>query len=215
MTPKNISIYGVGGHARAIYDLACDLQVNVLSFICFGSNLDNFLGISVIKSVEELEKSRNRSIVVAVGDNFVRNSIVYSLKRNPVFDFPILAHPTSRISKFAKLGEGTTVLTGVNVGPYTLIGDFCILNTYSSIDHDCNMGQFSSLGPGVITGGNVEIGNRTALGIGCIVKHNVTVGSDAVIGGNSFINRNIPSGVMAFGVPATIKKHRKPDDKYL
>lgn len=215
MTAKNILIYGIGGHARAVYDLACDLQIEVSSFICFESNLEKFLGISVIKSVEELEKSRKRSIVIAVGDNFIRNSIATALKRNAVFDFPILVHPTSRISKFAKLSEGTVVLAGVNVGPFTLIGDFCILNSHSSIDHDCNMGQFSSLGPGVMTGGNVKIGNRTAVGIGSSIKHNVTIASDVVIGGNSFLNRNIPSGVVAYGIPATIKKYRKPDDKYL
>ena len=49
------------------------------------------------------------------------------------------------------------------------IGSHVIINTGSIIEHDNVFGKFSSTGPGVTTGGNVEVGELTHLGIGSTV----------------------------------------------
>ena len=72
-----------------------------------------------------------------------------------------------------------------------LIGNGVIINTSSSVDHDCYLKDFCSLAPGVNIGGNVVIGKRTFLSIGAKVMHGIKIGNDNVVGGSSFVNKNI------------------------
>ena len=65
-----------------------------------------------------------------------------------------------------------------------------LINSSSSIDHDNFFGDFSSTGPGVVTGGNVSIGKYSHLGIGSTIKNNITVDMSTIVGGNTFINKN-------------------------
>ena len=100
-------------------------------------------------------------------------------------------------------------------GSNSNVGACCIVNTKSSIDHDCVMNDFSSVGPGVVCGGNVTVGKRSAVSIGTVVKHNLDIGDDVVVGANSYVNKNIESGVVAYGSPSKNVRERKKGDAYL
>jgi acetyltransferase-like isoleucine patch superfamily enzyme len=106
-------------------------------------------------------------------------------------------------------------MPGSVIGPNSVVGKFCLLNTHSSIDHDCIMSDFSSLAPRATTGGNVKIGHRSAICIGATVKHGLSIGDDSVLGANSYLNFNLPSNKTSWGSPAKIIKERHPSDKYL
>ena len=101
------------------------------------------------------------------------------------------------------------------VGPNTKIGEFCLLNTLSSIDHDGIMEDYSSLAPGVITGGNVKIGKRSAVSIGAVIKQNIVIADDVVVGANSYVNKDLTSNHLAYGTPAKTIRSRKNGDPYL
>ena len=89
----------------------------------------------------------------------------------------------------------------VNVGPNSIVDKFCILNTSSSIDHDCEMKSFSSIAPRVATGATI--------------KHGITVGDDAVIGANSYVNKSVDSNVVAYGSPCKFVRERTKGHSYL
>ena len=57
-------------------------------------------------------------------------------------------------------------MAGVIVNSDSKIGDHCILNTRSALDHDCELGDFSSLAPGATTGGKVSIGAFSVIALG-------------------------------------------------
>ena len=59
------------------------------------------------------------------------------------------------------------ILANSFVGYGSKIGEHCIINSSTSIDHDNFFGDFCSTGPGVITGGNVKLRELSHLGIGC------------------------------------------------
>ena len=63
--------------------------------------------------------------------------------------------------------------------------------------HDNKIMNFSSIAPGVITGGNVSIGYRTAISLGSIIRNDIEIGSDNVIGASSYINSNITNKKVA------------------
>jgi acetyltransferase-like isoleucine patch superfamily enzyme len=106
-------------------------------------------------------------------------------------------------------------MAGAVINPGCKVGDFCIVNTRASLDHDSVMGDFSSLAPAAVTGGNVQIGAFSVIAIGAIVAHAVRVGEHAVIGAGATVLRHVPDRVVAYGTPARIIRQREPGDPYL
>ena len=89
------------------------------------------------------------------------------------------------------------------------------INTSTSIDHDNHFEDFSSCGPGVITGGNVNLGELSHIGIGAVVKNNIKIGQNTVVGGNSFVNKNCVNNHFFYGTPIKKVKKKLVTDNYL
>ena len=106
-------------------------------------------------------------------------------------------------------------MPGVVINTETKIGKHCIINTSSSIDHHNYFKDYSSCGPGVITGGKVTIGENSHLGIGAVVKNGIMIENNTIIGGNSYVNKNCNNSSIYFGNPLKLVKKRKESDNYL
>ena len=85
----------------------------------------------------------------------------------------------------------------------------------SSIDHDCELGDYVSLAPGAHTAGSVRIGRASALGVGVSVIHQVTIGAGTVVGAGAVVLADLPDLVVAHGVPARAARARGPGEAYL
>jgi sugar O-acyltransferase (sialic acid O-acetyltransferase NeuD family) len=154
--------------------------------------------------------------VVAIGDNHVRSQVFDRVQAMcPGLSPASLVHPASVVSRSAQILPGAVIAAASVVGPGSSVGRCCILNTASSLDHDSQLGDFASLAPGAITGGNVDIGRFSAIGIGAVILHGVRVGEHSVVGASSLIARDLEAFVVAYGVPAQIVRTRSPGDRYL
>ena len=51
----------------------------------------------------------------------------------------------------------------------TFVDDFAIINTGATVDHDCSIGTWSHVGPGVNLAGEVHIGQGAFIGTGASV----------------------------------------------
>lgn len=154
--------------------------------------------------------------VIAIGDNWWRRKIYGSISRmNPDLKFPTIIHPTAIIAASAELDKGATVLAGAHIGPGSQVGGFCILNTGSSIDHDCKLRDFSSIAPGVFAGGLVEVGECTAVGVGASISDRISIGPHTVIGTGAVVVKNVPELVVAYGNPARVQRSRLKGEKYI
>ena len=157
-----------------------------------------------------------RDVVVAVGDNWWRRKVYSDLiEKCPNLRFSIVKHPSALVASSAKIGRGAVILAGSHVGPGSRVGEFCIVNTVSSIDHDCTMHEFSSIAPGVSTGGLVEIGECSAVGVGASISDRISIGRHTVIGTGAVVVRDIPDLVVAYGNPARVKRSRAEGEKYV
>jgi sugar O-acyltransferase (sialic acid O-acetyltransferase NeuD family) len=156
------------------------------------------------------------SVVIAIGDNWRRREI-YSdlLGKCPKLKFPVVKHPSAEIARTSEIGRGTAILAGCHVGPGSRVGEFCIINTGSSLDHDCEMHDFASIAPGVFTGGLVQIGKCSAVGVGASISDRISIGSHAVVGTGSVVVRNIPALVVAYGNPARVRRPRRESEAYM
>lgn len=113
------------------------------------------------------------------------------------------------------VGEGTVLMAGSVVNSDTVIGKHCIVNTKASVDHDCDVSDFSSLAPGVTLGGTVTVGEFSAISVGASVAHSKVIGAHTVVGAGAVVVRDIPSLVVAYGIPARVVRARVQGDKYL
>jgi acetyltransferase-like isoleucine patch superfamily enzyme len=111
--------------------------------------------------------------------------------------------------------EKSGVMAGTVINSNSRIGQFCIVNTKASIDHDCRLDDFSSVAPGATLAGNVRVGRCSAICLGACVAEKVTIGSHSVVGAGATVLEDLPDGVVAYGTPARVVRERRPDDPYL
>lgn len=157
-----------------------------------------------------------KEVVIAIGDNWWRRKVYSDLiKRCPNLNFPAIQHPSAVVSSSAQIGKGSVVLAGAHVGPNSRVGEFCILNTGSSADHDCTLQNFASIAPGAFMGGLVEIGECSAVGVGASISDRISIGRHTVVGTGAVVVRSIPDLVIAYGNPARVKRKRMEGEKYL
>lgn len=216
-----ILILGSSGHAHAVIDVIEQEGkykiVGIVNHDGSGKQVHGHKVLGADKDLTHLCKSLGvMKGAIAVGDNFQREQIATRISQQiSQFKFVTAIHPFSHVSKSASIGPGSVIMPGATIGPESKIGSFCIVNYNASLNHDCVMEDFSSLAPGVVTGGNVQIGRASAINIGSKIANGLTIGEHSVIGAGATVLEDIPSNVMAYGSPAKIKKSRRPGDKYM
>ncbi len=156
------------------------------------------------------------ALVVGIGDNWWRRKIYCDLEKQcPHISFPVIRHPSAVVARSAEVGKGAVIFAGSHVGPRSRVGAFCILNTGSSIDHECALHDFASIAPGVFAGGHVEIGECSAIGVGASISDRISIGRHTVVGTGSVVVRDIPDLVVAYGNPARVRRSRPEGQAYV
>ena len=222
MEKKAIFIVGASGHAKVIIDIIEKESVyEVVGLIdSFKNKGEEVLGYKVVGKEEDLpellKKHEGASVLIAIGDNWVRHLVMEKLMNIvPHIKFASTIHPSAQIAKHVKIGKGVVIMAGAIINSESVIEDFVIVNTKASIDHDGLLKSFSSVAPGVTLGGNVTVGNYAAVSIGATVKHNISIGNHAVIGAGAVLLKNCDDNAMMYGVPAKEIRKRETGGKYL
>jgi sugar O-acyltransferase (sialic acid O-acetyltransferase NeuD family) len=216
---RELFIFGAGGHAASIASLGRSCGYKVVGFIESSGMIQDFKGLPVFTE-EIFQRIQSINLVLAIGDNFQRFVIEERISKlindsgNSVI-YPRLIHPYSEVSHDASVGIGSCIFPGVTVGSESEVGKHCILNHQSSLDHESQMMDFSSLSPGAITGGRVNIGIRTSVMMNASVAHNIKIGNDVVIGANSFLSQDAQTLNFYAGSPARVVRERYAGEKYL
>lgn len=140
-------------------------------------------------------------IVLGVGDNEVRRRVQWVAEQEGLV-VAIVVHPAASVSPRARLGAGTVALAGSIVNAGTIVGRGVILNTGSHVDHDCSIGDFAHVAPGVALAGRVTVGEGALIGVGAAVVPNVQVGDRATVGAGATILHDVPTREVWVGTPA-------------
>lgn len=219
---NNIVIFGTSGQAKVILDiLEKSSKYSIAGCIDdFKEKNSSFLDYKILGKTEDIPYliKQNNLIggIIAIGDNWVRKNVAEKIMSlDPSFNFINALHPQAQIGKNIQLGRGIAIMAGAIINPDSTIYDHCIVNTNSSLDHDSIMEEFSSLAPGVTTGGNVKIGKYSAISLGANIIHGITIGDHVVVGAGSLVLEDIPDSVVAYGSPAKIIREREKGEKYL
>lgn len=222
MRKRNILIVGSSGHAKVVIDIVeREGKYKITGLIDrFRKKRSKTMGYEISGREEDvpyLEKRKKiHGIVIAIGENFLRANVVERISRMcPGIKYVNAIHPGAMIARDVFVGDGTVIMPGVVVNASCNIGQHCILNTHSSLDHDSTMGMYSSLAPNAATGGTCRIGEYSAVGIGATLIQGVKIGAHSVIGAGATLVKDVPSFSVAYGTPAKTIRKRKRGDRYL
>lgn len=222
MSNQKVIIVGSSGHSKVIIDIfEKENKYQIVGLLDSYRNIgEETLGYKVIGNEEDLSdllsKNSNCKLFIAIGDNWIRNKVMNKIiDIVPKIDFASTIHPSAQIGKNVQIGQGVAIMAGAIINSDTNIGDFAIVNTKASIDHDSRMLKFSSLAPNVTTGANVSIGEFSAISIGATIKHGILVGNHSVIGAGALLMKNCADNLIMYGVPAKAIRKREIGEKYL
>lgn len=200
---EKLIIIGAGGHGRVVADIAVKMaKWKSVSFLDDNEPDKLFSGLNVIGPVSDALKYKNSAdFIVAFGDNYARRNIQSDMEKKK-FSIVNLIHPNTVIGSGVSFGSGNVVTAGVVINPLTKIGNGCILNTSSSIDHDNLIDDFVHIGPGVHLAGSVQVGENSSLGTGSNVINNITICKNCIIGASTLIINDIREPGTYIGIPS-------------
>lgn len=197
-------LYGAGGHAKVIYDIILSNNMLLEYLVDDNPPADFFHHLEIFTPAENLLKGKN--VIIAIGNGSVRENVADKIKN--ICDFETLIHYSAFVSRFSDVGKGTVVMPQVCVNAEVKIGQHCIINTASVIEHDCVIEDYVHISPSVTLAGNITIKKRAQIGIGTRIIQGVTVGEDAIIGAGAVIIEDVPPGATVVGNPGKIIKIR-------
>jgi UDP-N-acetylbacillosamine N-acetyltransferase len=205
---SSIVIWGAGGHALVVADVARQAGFQVHGFLDDtharpdGTPLG---GAQILGGREQLPSLRNqiKACVIAIGHCQARLELA-GVAAAAGFQLATLVHPRAVVASDVRVGAGTVVCAGAVINPAAVIGENVIVNTSASVDHECVLEDGVHVSPGARLAGNVRVGRGAWIGLGAVVKEKVRVGAGVVIGAGAVVLRDVPDGVVAYGVPARV-----------
>lgn len=223
LIPKpRLVIVGASGHGLVVADIVRRAAGHeVVGFLDSGKPVGSGpAGLPILGRGEDVAVLAREygftECLVAVGHNDTRRRCVQMLSRmGPALRFPAVIHPSAVVAEGVTLGEGTVVMAGAVINPGCVIGRHCILNTGCRLDHESTLGDFASLAPGVVTGGNVSIGEGAAVCLGAQIIHGIHIGAEAVVGSGALVLADVPESWVVYGSPARRIRARIPADHYM
>lgn len=195
---RKLVIIGASGHGKVIADIAVKSGYEEIVFLDDNESVCECEGFPVVGKSADAEKL-DGDIIVGIGNAGVRKRIQESL---PDTKIVTLIHPDAVVADDVIIGEGSVVMAGAVINPGTEIGKGCIVNTCSSIDHDCKVGNFVHVAVGSHLCGSVTIEDGTWIGAGATVNNNVSICCNCMIGAGAVVIRDIGEAGTYVGVPA-------------
>jgi sugar O-acyltransferase (sialic acid O-acetyltransferase NeuD family) len=124
---------------------------------------------------------------------------------------------TSTISPLATIGvndnyikSGANIMTGSVLTSSIHIGSCVLINLNCTIGHDCIIGDYVELSPGVHVSGNCKIGNFVNIGTNATILPGIKIGNNVTVGAGSVITKDIPDNSLVVGVPGKVIKELPP-----
>tara|TARA_Y100001968_G_scaffold317147_1_gene345786 strand:+ start:5128 stop:5775 length:648 start_codon:yes stop_codon:yes gene_type:complete len=159
--------------------------------------------IKCIGSIQDFIAKKDDEIYMAISNPITKKSVYQLLKSRDVF-FSSYIHPTSLISRSAKIGEGCILF------PYSICSEnsnlekLISINVHSSIGHDTKISSFCTISSHVDLMGRAEIKEQVFLGSGARVLPKVKIEEKCIIGAGATIIKSLKAEKTAYTTPAKL-----------
>lgn len=206
---KRLIILGAGGHGKVAADCAEVIgdydSIEFLDAIYPGER-----SVGPWKVVDKTENAYlfdndNTDFFVAIGNNVIREKVLNTLLKDKL-KVVSLIHPKSTVSRHAIISQGVLVCANATINPMVKVGIGGIINTAASIDHDCQIGDYTHISVGVRLAGGIVVGSHSFVGINSCAIQGVTIGKNCILGAGSTLISDLPDNTTAVGTPAKVIK---------
>lgn len=199
---RQFVVLGGGGHGAVVADLLQAIGCDILGVAdpSKAAGVEVLPTVRVVASDEEIMAMGADAVYLAMGLGSIKSNHtraqVFNRFEAAGFVFPPLVHPTATIAQSCVIGAGSQIMAGAVVQARTAIGRNSIVNTRSSVDHDCKIGNHVHIAPGAILSGGVRVADGAHVGTGATVIQSIVIGSAAVVGAGVSVLRNVPENTV-------------------
>ena len=198
---RKLVIFGGGGHAKVVADIAMKNGFEIEGFLDDNSSISSVMGYPVLGKIDDCVKFKdNCAFAIGIGNNAVRKKI---FEKYADFDYPVLIHPTASIGIETKIGKGTVVMPMAVINACTEIGEFSVINSCAVVEHDCKIGDFTLIAPNATICGTVTVGSQAWLGAGCVINQTIKICNGVTVGSGAVVTKDITEQGTFVGVPVT------------
>lgn len=198
-----IVFIGAGGHGKVCAEIAGMSRYDEVLFLDDNTGVLHCGKYKVWGTAEDFMEFVDGAtgFFVSVGDAAVRQRIQEEIEEAGG-QVVRLIHPDAVISGDVEIGAGSVVMAGTVINSGTKIGKSVIVNTCSSVDHDCVIGDYCHVAVGVHICGTVTVGDGTWVGAGAVINNNLEICSNCMIGAGAVVVRDIKEAGVYLGIPA-------------
>ncbi len=207
---RHVGIIGgaTGGGALIVIDAI--LQNSGDQPVCIfdadpGAHGKSILDVPIVGPVDELDEWLERSdvdvVVIAFNrDLRARRELFEALIGRGVPFTNVIDKTVNRRTK-VEIGTGNVILGSTYLGACTSVGDNNFISSNVCLEHGNVLGSHCAFGPGVVTSGNVRIGDGVRFGTGIFIEPLISIGDGSVIASGSVITKDVHAD--------TVVKHRE------
>lgn len=178
-------------------------------FIDSNIKLKELNSVKVIREEEFFSLQSDQSFFnISIANSEIRAEIAkrFELKGSVAFD---IRADNVQILHNCQVGRGSIFAPFSLLTSNITVGKFFHSNVYSSIAHDCIVGDFVTLAPGARVNGNVLIEDHAYIGSGAVIKQGtpekpLIIGKGSVIGMGAVVTKDVQPYTTVIGNPAKL-----------
>lgn len=206
-------IFGASGFAKEVefyifeHNNNSQIKFDVYAFVVHDSEFQAGNSINGIQIISEnqyfnaFHKREMHNCFIAVGSPTLKEKIFNKINCETTL-FPIFIHSSVIYDRRTfKIGKGSIICPGNLITTEIKIGDFVHLNINTTVGHESEIGNFSTISPGVQISGNVKIFSRVFIGTGAAILEKVEIAANTIIGASALVNKAIAESGTYVGMP--------------
>lgn len=206
---EKIIVLGIGHNTPVMIETAETAGYEVAALYHYDDSRtgDKDHGYEIMGSFDELlaeESLEGKSFLLTMGDMKIRNKLSAKIL-DKGGRLPRIIHPMAVVSRFARISD-----TGVYIGPFTYIqpdveiGEGTVILSGVNVSHTSIIGKYCFIAGGATIGAYTELENNVFIGQGSlIISEKVKrIGENAFIAAGALITKSVPRDAKMIGSPA-------------
>lgn len=199
-THVGMYVFGFGGHARSVGDIALAAGFQKLVFIDAavrqGESFGEFPALATLP--DELEAGW--VAFPALGDGHRRRELYNAISLLQ----PALIAPTASIGRFSEIADAVLVAQQAHVGPLVQLECGVIVNSGAVVDHETRVGAFSHIAVNATVAGRCRIGANVFVGAGATLIDGIRIVDGVTVGAGATVTGDIVEPGVYVGSPARL-----------